>query len=67
MKKKILKPNGKEYMTIVATDGRIEFRNFGQHMVNIHFDARVLDQMIPFLTEVNFWNKITERVYETND
>ena len=66
MEKKILKPNGEEYMTAVAVDGKIEFRNFGQHKINVSFDARVLDQLVPFLTEVNFWNKLKEKKNETN-
>ena len=57
MEKKIVKPNGEEYMTVVAIDGRIEFKNFGNDKLNIIFDDKVLDQMIPFLIEVNFWNK----------
>jgi hypothetical protein len=58
MEKKITKPNGEEYMTAVFEYGRIEFRNFGHDKVNIMFDAKILDQLIPFLTEANFWNKV---------
>lgn len=65
MEKKIVKPNGEEYMTVVAIDGRIEFKNFGNDKLNIIFDDKVLDQMIPFLIEVNFWNKTKERPNET--
>lgn len=67
MEKKIVTPNGEEYMTAVATDGKIEFRNFSQHRITIMFDDKVLDQLIPFLTEVNFWNKIKEKNHETNN
>ncbi len=61
MEKKIVKPNGEEYMTAVFNHDRIEFRNFGEAKVNIMFDAKVLDQLIPFLTEANFWRKINEK------
>jgi hypothetical protein len=67
MEKDILKPNGDVYMTAVFNRGRIEFRNFGNDKVNIMFDARVLDQLIPFLTEANFWNKVTEKQNETSN
>ena len=66
MEKKIVRPNGTEYMT-VATDGdMIEFRNFSSKGLTVRFDARVLDQLIPFLTEVNFWNKVKEKDSETS-
>ena len=70
MEKKIVRPNGTEYMT-VATDGdMIEFRNFSSNFsskgLTVRFDARVLDQLIPFLTEVNFWNKVKENCSETS-
>lgn len=67
MEKKILDSNGNIYMTAVSNGGRIEFRNFGRYNVNIQFDARVLDQLIPFLTEANFWNKLKEKKNETCD
>ena len=65
MEKKIVRPNGSEYMTVVANGDRIEFKNFGLDNVTIMFDAKVLDQLIPFLTEVNFWNKVKENKNET--
>lgn len=60
MEKKIIDSKGNVYMTAVLNRGRIEFREFGPHNLNVNFDARVLDQLIPFLTEANFWNKVTE-------
>lgn len=45
-------------MTAVFENGKIEFRNFGERNINISFDARVLDQLVPFLNEVNFWRKV---------
>lgn len=65
MERKILKSNGAEYMTAVAVGNLIEFKNFGDSKVTISFDAKVLDQLIPFLTEVNFWNKAKEKPNET--
>ena len=67
MEKKITKPNGEEYMTAVFDHGRIEFRNFGYDKVNIMFDAKILDQLIPFLTEANFWRKVQETKNETHN
>lgn len=64
MEKKIVRPGGQEYMTVAAVDDRIEFRNFGRNNVTITFDAKVLDQLIPFLSEVNFWNKVKEKPNE---
>lgn len=58
MQKKILDSNGNEYMTAVAIGESIEFRNFGDSHYTISFDARVLDQLLPFLNEVNFWRKV---------
>lgn len=67
MEKKIVKPNGSEYMTVVSVGDTIEFRNFSEHNVTIKFDARVLDQVIPFLTEINFWNKVKEKSNGTSN
>lgn len=65
MQKKILRPNGKEYMTVAAEGGQIFFKNFSEHRVSVIFDANILDQLIPFLTEANFWNKLKEKSNET--
>jgi hypothetical protein len=67
MEKKIVRPNGTEYMTVATNGDTIEFRNFSSQGVTVKFDARVLDQLIPFLTEVNFWNKVKEKENETSD
>ena len=61
MEKKIIRPNGTEYMTVATAGDKIEFRNFSSKNLTIIFDAKVLDQLIPFLTEVNFWNKVKEK------
>lgn len=45
-------------MTVATNGDMIEFRNFSSKGITIKFDAKVLDQLIPFLTEVNFWNKV---------
>lgn len=65
MEKKIVRPNGTEYMTVATAGDTIEFRNFGAQGATIKFDSKVLDQLIPFLTEVNFWNKVKEKPNET--
>ena len=65
MEKKITRPNGSEYMTVAAAGDMIEFRNFSSKGVTVRFDSQVLDQLIPFLTEVNFWNKVKEKPNET--
>lgn len=64
MEKKIVRPNGVEYMTVATNGDMIEFRNFSSKGLTIKFDAKVLDQLIPFLTEVNFWNKVKENPNE---
>lgn len=61
MEQKILNSKGQEYMTVAAEGDLIEFRNFSKHGLTIRFDAKVLDQLVPFLNEVNFWNKVKEK------
>lgn len=61
VERKISRADGTEYMTVVLTDGRIEFRNFGLDNVTIMFDAKCLDQLIPALNEANFWEKANEK------
>ncbi len=61
MEKKIVRPGGQEYMTAVYIQDKIEFKNFGDSNYTVSFDAKVLDQLIPFLTEVNFWRKVNEK------
>lgn len=60
MEKKIIRPNGTEYMTVATSGDMIEFRNFSSRGLTVRFDAKVLDQLIPFLNEVNFWNKVKD-------
>lgn len=60
MERKIVRPDGSEYMIAVYVDDRIEFRNFGDSHYTVSFDSKVLDQLIPFLNEVNFWRKTRE-------
>ena len=67
MEKKIVNSKGNEYMTVAAVGDMIEFRNFSKHRLTVRFDAKVLDELIPFLTEVNFWNKVKENQNETSD
>jgi hypothetical protein len=67
MEKKIVRSNGSEYMTVATVGDMIEFRNFSSKNITIRFDAKTLDQLIPFLTEVNFWNKAKEKKNETSD
>lgn len=65
MEKKIIASNGSEYMTVVLNGENIEFRNFGGANYTIRFDVKVLDQLVPFLSEVNFWTKVKEKPNET--
>lgn len=57
MEKQIVRPNGNVYMTVYTDGDVVEFRNFTSRGLTIRFDAKVLDQLLPFLTEVNFWRK----------
>lgn len=57
MIKKITRPDGSEYMTVVSDGDMLEFRNIGRAGYTVRFDAKILDQLVPFLTEVNFWRK----------
>lgn len=57
MIKDIVRPNGDVYMTAYTDGDVVEFRNFTQERITIRFDAKVLDQLVPFLTEANFWRK----------
>jgi hypothetical protein len=61
MERKIIRPDGSEYMTAVAVGESIEFRNFGDSGYTVSFDVKVLDQLIPFLNEINFWRKTNEK------
>ena len=65
MEKKIIRSNGSEYMSVAAAGDMVEFRNFSKHGLTIKFDAKILDQLIPVLTEINFWNKVKENQDET--
>lgn len=57
MIKDITRPNGSKYMTAYTDGDVIEFRDFSKQGLTVRFDANVLDQLIPFLTEANFWRK----------
>jgi hypothetical protein len=61
MEKKIVRPDGSQYMTAVYTGEFIEFRDFAANNYTVRFDAKVLDQLVPFLNEVNFWRKTNEK------
>jgi hypothetical protein len=60
LEKQIVRPEGSEYMTAVLVGDQIEFRNFGDSNYTVMFSAKVLDQLIPFLVEANFWRKANE-------
>lgn len=64
MEKKIVTPSGREYMTVAVAGNNIEFRNFGDEKLTIKFDIKTLDQLVPFLKEVQFWNKLKEKENE---
>lgn len=55
-----MRPDGSKYMTAVYTGDTIEFRDFAANNITVRFDAKVMDQLIPFLQEANFWNKVKE-------
>lgn len=57
MEKQIIRPNGDVYMTAYTDGDTIEFRNFSKRGLTIRFDAKILDQLLPFLIEANFWRK----------
>jgi len=57
MEKKITRPNGTEYMTVAVTEDSLEFRNFTRKGMTVKMDAKILDQLVPFLNEVTFWQK----------
>lgn len=60
MERKILNSKGLEYMTVATSGEMIEFRNFSERGLTVRFDSKILDQLIPFLNEVNFWNKVKD-------
>lgn len=57
MIKEITRPNGNVYMTVYTDGDIVEFRNFTSRGITVRFDAKILDQLVPFLTEANFWRK----------
>jgi len=57
MEKRILRPNGDEYMTVYVDSDTLEFRNFTKKGMTIKMDVKVLEQMVPFLNEALFWQK----------
>lgn len=59
MEKRIIRPNGDLYMTAYTDGDVVEFRDFTDKRITIRFDAKVLDQLLPFLNEANFWRKVT--------
>lgn len=59
MEKRIIRPNGDEYLTVCVNDDMLEFRNFTKKGLTIRMDVKILDQLIPFLNEVQFWRKAT--------
>lgn len=60
MEQKIIRPDGTEYMTVFTDGDMIEFRNFGRGGYIVKFDVEVLDQLLPFLNEANFWRKVND-------
>lgn len=61
MEKKITRPDGSKYMTAVYTGDLIEFRDFAANNITVRFDAKILDQLVPFLNEIQFWRKANEK------
>lgn len=60
MEKRIVRPDGTEYMTVAVTDDSLEFRNFTKKGMTIRMDVKVLEQIVPFLNEVTFWRKVKQ-------
>jgi len=60
IEKRIMRPDGSKYMTAVYTGDTIEFRDSAANNITVRFDAKVMDQLIPFLQEANFWDKVKE-------
>jgi hypothetical protein len=68
MKQKIVKPDGSEYFTVEMDKDSIHFRNFGREHTTVTFSNKVLDQLVPFLNEANFWRKVSKEKHdETHD
>jgi hypothetical protein len=61
MERPITRPDGSKYMTAVYTGDAIEFRDFAKNHYTVRFDAKVLDQLVPFLNEIQFWRKANEK------
>lgn len=59
MEKRILRPNGDEYMTVYVDSDTLEFRNFTRKGMTIKMDVKVLEQIVPFLNEALFWQAAT--------
>lgn len=57
MEKQLTRPDGSEYMTAAVTETHLEFRNFSKKGMTIKMDAKILDQLVPFLNEALFWRK----------
>ena len=55
MEKRIIRPDGTEYMTVYLDNDTLEFRNFTKKGLTIKMDVKVLEQIVPFLNEALFW------------
>lgn len=60
MEKRIVRPDGTEYMTVAVTEDSLEFRNFTRKGMTVKMDVKVLEQVVPFLNEVAFWRKVKQ-------
>lgn len=60
MEKRIVRPDGTEYMTVAVTKDSLEFRNFTRKGMTVKMDVKVLEQVVPFLNEVAFWRKVKQ-------
>lgn len=57
MEKQILRPDGTVYVTVAVTEDMLEFRNFTKKGMTVKMDAKILEQIVPFLNEALFWQK----------
>jgi hypothetical protein len=56
MSKDIVKPNGEVYMTVDSEGSFVQFKNFGPNKLTINFDVKALEQLIPALQEIYFYD-----------
>ena len=51
----VSRPDGSTYMRVEVHGGMVEFKNFGPNNYTIRFDAKALQQLIPILERIRFY------------